>query len=292
MRLDTKNRKKKDSMLSFALKAILLCAWTTLFFYPAAWNLLISDSVYHRFNVWRIGILKIDAPILPFVDIAHRLVFPAHNAAIKSRLDRLGNIENLSSQLNVTDYFGYTPLAYSVIGRNEKEVSFFIEAGSNPDALLRNNQTALFIAISRNLEKICLLLLAKGARSEIVDIRGTCAMHLAIQQNMANVVSRMISLEHSLETRDGNNLLPLDQPSKTTAQSGFKLAWVCQPEFSYSYNPDISIFHALAKTATCRIIPRSTTFAKAMHFRHQPSYHLMSNQKHFGTFEAQNENLC
>ncbi len=239
--------KKKRSVFAQTFTMVFVVGWVAIFMYPTAWHLDMPDQIYRRFRFWEKTSLLVDDKIMPFADLLHQVTYPLHNAAMKSRVDRLIRMAPDAAALNKLDYFGQTPLSYAAMFGDINFLKTLLDAKADPNVLLHENRTALHYALTNQEEPTALLLLSNGARADLADAKGLTPLHLAIKFNLRDAFVASLKAETNLDAIDAAKLSPLDYAIKKNNYSMVIDLARAGAQPSFSMTPDdmnIKIFLA------------------------------------------------
>lgn len=241
-------RNSQPSVLLHTCKMVFVLFWVMLFSYPAAWHLTTTDREFRRYHLWRKNSILVDDKVYPFADFLHMITYPVHNAALKGKPTRIAKLAPEAGDLNTSDYFNVTPLAYATINGDIEMMSGFIASGASLDFTLFGGTTALHQAMINKDEKAALLLLEKGARADIADAEGKTPLHICVNNQMLNVFPACLRVEFDLNKKDSKGLTPLDYAiKKGSYQMVTDLARAGAEPLHVSNSRDISISIFLAQ---------------------------------------------
>lgn len=240
-------RKQKLPPLIQTFSMVFVTFWIALFSYPAIWHLSIPDHIFRRYHTWRKDNKLVEDKVYPFADLLHLVSYPVHNAALKSKPERIAKLNPDAGVLNSLDIFQLTPLAYATYNSDLAQLQSFLEAGADPNTLLIKNSTALHVAVENCNEKAALLLLSFKARADLQNANGVTPLHICIQNSLKAAFMASLKTDFNLDLADNKGLTPLDYAIR---QNSFEMVTAlaragASPTFSKaSRNFDITLFLA------------------------------------------------
>ena len=90
-------------------------------------------------------------------------------AAEQGRIEDLGRLVALKSEIDVVDHCAWTPLMKAALNGQTEAARLLLEAGANPDHEDKGAYTAIMLAASNNHVSTVKLLIQKGANIDQTD---------------------------------------------------------------------------------------------------------------------------
>lgn len=139
-------------------------------------------------------------------------------AAVRSgKKSEVQLVVNTSTDVNIFDVTGKTPLMQAASGSdNESITKFLLDSGAKINDTDRWNYSSLMYASKYGNPKISELLLNRGADMEIKGIDGETAIMLAAENGDSNVVKKLVSRGVNVNVKD----LSGNTPAMIAAKNG------------------------------------------------------------------------
>lgn len=196
--------------LSGPANLIVIILWCCICFYPAAWFIFQDEAQLDRMDKWTGYTLKNDDKTVPITDLIHRATFPTHNAIIKGKYHKI-DWENLTaSQAERIDHYGYSCLGYAAMMSDKKMVAALLKKNPNVNQGQASLNTPLMIATMEKNREVIALLQSVGAKSDLHNLEGLTALHLAAQIGITELISGSDPKTTNFDVKNNRGQTPLD----------------------------------------------------------------------------------